>query len=313
MKHEAVLSTIPMSRGSGFKYELRGKPGDYWPESGTAYVVFYESTGAVIATLEGTVKPELLLFEAEPTEIEFIPHGAGFELFVTPDETGVPVMVRYGTVTRREVRFPDAPATDVSDTALLYVDDMQRTILGPRWRKVGGKAAIYDDWISLHPKRAIGPDFIFFDRAAVLWFAPLNLDSVTVNVNIVNAGAGKSTVVLASDYNMTSWLGVQFETGISNNKWHIVVGHSPQGDDYEIKASVDANSDNGNNALIKFNHAARQITAFRNNGTTPILTWTDEAESLPIGDGFRYTGFSWISSLAARGVCFYDWWAKDGV
>lgn len=313
MKYEAILSTIPLSRGSALKYELRGKPGDYWPRSGTAYVVFYESTGAVIATVEGTVNPESLLFEAEPAEVAFIPHGAGFELFVTPDETGVPVMVRYGTVTRREVRFPDAPATDISDTALLYADDMQRSIVGPRWRKIGGKCAIYDDWISLHPKRALGPDSVFFDRAAVLWFAPLNLDSVTVNVSMVNAGAGKSTVVLGSDYNMSSWVGVQFETGIVNNRWHVVVGHSPQGDDYEIKATVDAKSNNGDSALIKFNHSARQITAFRNNGATPILSWTDENESLPSGEGFRYTGFSWISSALARGVCFYDWWAKDGI
>jgi hypothetical protein len=315
VKNDAVLSTIPMSRGSGWVYELRGKPGDYWPESGQAYVIFYESTGGVITTLEGSLKPELLSFDYEATDVALVPHGAGFEIFVTPDSTGVPIMVRYGTVTRREVRFPDAPAVDLTDTALLYGDKFDRSFFGPRWITMAGQPNIAGGTAG-----TVNQLFTLNETAALLYWAPLNGDDMTINCKFANVGDGAAGMIFCSDASMTSYLGFVIEQSTflwsSAKTVHIVraytTGHGPLTNEHVV--SLASNTANNDNFVIKYNSQTDTVKVYKNNSDTALISWTDTTHSVPHGEGFRYLGMNfWTGALFSTGPRIDEWTAKDGI
>lgn len=309
MVTEPLLATVTLSRGSRWTYKLRGKPGDLYPAVGTAEAVFYDTAGGVAATIVGTVTPLLVLFEADPADVEEIPHGAGFEIFVTPDGEDRQ-MVRYGTAVRREVRFPDAPPTDTSETALLFTDNFQRTLLGPKWIIKYGKPKILQNTSPIPD--GLGPDGIFFASAATLFYAPLNGDDCTINVNVVNAGAGKTTIVLCSDQAMTSYLGVQIETGISNNKVHIVRGTAPL-TMVDVMTAVNSTTANNDNFAIKYNSLTDTISVYKNDSSTALIAWTDASHDVLHGAGYRYMGFNFQASLLQAGVEITSWHAQDGI
>lgn len=269
-------------------------------------MVFYESTGGVIKTLEGSLKPEMLSFEYEPAEVEGIPHGAGFELFVTPDDTGIPVMVRYGTVTRREVRFPDAPAIDVSDTALMYGDKFNRSFLGPRWIVKQGKPKITDGAVG-----AAQQLFNTQERAALLFFAPLNFDDCTINCTFKEAAGGSAAMVFCSDYNMSSYLAFMVEED-NTDKVHISRGTSPTSITH--LATVNSPVEGSQNYVIKFNSQANSVQVFKDSATTPLISWTDTTNLIPHGEGFRYLGMRfWTNAILSNGPRINEWSAKDGI
>lgn len=313
MKYEAVLSSISLSRGSGWHYELRGKPGDYWPDSGQVFIVFYESTGAVIATLDGTMTSRSLLFDYEPTDVALIPHGAGYEIFVTPDDTGVPIMVRYGVVTRREVTFPDAPAIDLSDTAMYYGDNFERKYLGPRWVVKYGKPQMSGGKISA-TQQALA---LNTEKAGLLYYAPLNGDDCTINVkfDIVNDGA--AAMIYCSDYNMTSYLGFAVEKGTTlwshTSKVHIIRGTGPG--DHDKVQSVTYNTTDSSNFVIKYNSQTKTSSVYVNDGSSPLIQWTETApNTVPHGEGYRYLGMHfWTGNLLSYGPRIDKWSGKDGI
>lgn len=315
MKFEATFTTVTLSRGSGWVWRLRGKPGDYWPDSGTATIIFYESTGAVIATLEGEMTKLLLSFEYEESAVELIPHGAGFELFVTPDDTGLPQLVRYGNVTRKEVRFPDAPAVDLSDTAMYYGDKFERGFLGPKWITKGGRPTLYNGTLG-----TVDQAFVTNERAAVLFYSPLNGDDCTINVKFANVGDGYAGMLFCADYSMSSFLGFFVKRGSflwsTSNTVHIVrayrVGDGPF--TFERMTNVSSSTSANDNFLIKFNSQTDTVNVYKNDSTTALTSWTDSDHTVPHGEGFRYLGCTFYTgAIFSTGPRIQEWSAKDGL
>lgn len=309
------MGTISMSRGSGWTYKLRGKPGDWWPESGETQVVFYDSTGGVIAEFDGELSPEALSFEFEPDDVAGVPHGSGFELFVTPDETGIPQLVRYGVVARREVLFPDAPATTITDSALYFGDEFKRTLLGPKWLPRKGKPQIYINSGDTPNGVAAAQQLLgTAENAAMLFYQPLNGDDLTMHVKFAAMGDGQATMCFCADYNMTSYLGIQVVKswlGLSN-KVRIVKGTGPM--DMTSVATVDSTATDSDTLLIKYNSLVDQVQVFKNNSTTALLSYTDSSHTVPHGGGFRYVGMNFeTGALFGTGPQICAWTAKDGL
>src|SRR5579872_109737 len=78
--------------------------GDSWPTGGSAsaYAIFTDTTGAVLANVAGTITATAVNFQGiAHTVVDPIPAGANCEVFIT-DTSGNPYKIRYGRVIRRE-------------------------------------------------------------------------------------------------------------------------------------------------------------------------------------------------------------------
>lgn len=121
--------------------------GDTWPTGGaaSAYAVFTDTTGAVLATITGEIAETAVLFQGIPhTQVDAVPAGANCEIFVT-DADGNPYKIRYGRVVRRQVNFPNAFSVQAALSALAFSDSFQRSALGNYWTPVVGSTQIFDN------------------------------------------------------------------------------------------------------------------------------------------------------------------------
>lgn len=311
LSKDSQMDTICLSLGGQLSipdWQLRGS----YATGTEAQIVIRDDAGAELARFDGTVTKVGISFLEEPDAVKDIPHGANFQLLVTvPGEE--PEAKRYGTVIRKEPRFPLAEVVQPEDVARIYKADFIGQYIGPMWKPMGGKGSLAihtHGLISNLP--SMGPNFALFSDAAARWLWPMNMDSVSINVKVLNVGAGKFTVAVCADYAMNTWLGIQFETGIVNNKVHIVTGTGPITAVYQDNAVANTTA-NGDVYTIKYNALSNTIACYKGTSLTPLIEWTDEDGVVPHGEGFRYTGLIWNTSLFTPGVEPTSWEAHDGV
>jgi hypothetical protein len=146
--------------------------------------------------------------------------------------------------------------------------------------------------------------------SAMRYFTALNTDNVSVNVNMLNNGAGSTIVVLCSDITMTSWLGVEFTE--PNNQINFVIGTSPT--TWQSEGSTISNAvSNNDNYTISYNNNTKTLAVYKNNSLTPLGTWVDTGGLVPHGPGFRYTGFVFNNPADSNGLQVSGWAAQDQV
>jgi hypothetical protein len=302
------IDTLNLSKGQSFVHNvLLGS--ETYPEGTSASIIIKDDSEIVLATWYGTVNGVRAYFSEDADDT--IPHGSKFDLFLYyPDGTNV--KHSYGRVVRNENRYPLLATSVVTNYALQFSDSFDRTYVGKYWipRSASNAVSIHDN--SGSTPNTLGPNNAFFTDAAVLWYAPLNTDSVTVSAAMVNIGYGKCTLIVASDYSMTSWVGVQFETGIANNKLWIVRGTGPT--TWAAQSGTTAVNNTlttGDTYVVKFNAVSKVISCFKNNSGTAAISGT--ATGLPTGAGYRYAGIVWNSSLFSPGAEPSSWSAKDGL
>lgn len=298
-KHTTFVQTVELGRGKTF------------PAGSAAFIVISNDEEIILGAWVGYISGSKASFEQTDFDsLNDIPHGAKFDLLVDyPD--GRVEKLAYGRVVRNENRFPLVPTEVTTNYALQFSDTFDREYVGKYWVPRSSSSAIEIHQNGSAPN-TLGPNFSLFSSAAALWYAPLNTDSVTLTVSMVNAGAGKCTVVLCSDYSMTSWLGIQFETGITNNKLWVVRGTGPT-TWTTLTASVTNTLLTGDNYVIKYNNQSRVISCYKNNSLAPAISWTDTNNLIPNGAGYRYVGIVWNSALFSVGAEPSSWSAKDGV
>ena len=279
-----------------------------WPENATAYIVFTNTAGSELATLEAeTVTPEFIGFHADPAEVDAIPAGANFEIFL--DTLDAPVKLRYGKVIRREVTFTDAPANQLSNIALKFADTFPTLGLRSNWKTVLGRPKVYD-----HPgttPNGVGPNNILFTTTAIRWDTPLNGDTVQVRVQLLNPGAGKTGIVVCADQRFTSGLVVMFESGLANNKLHLCTMSGPVALT-DLTAPITHTVTDLAEYLIGYSELTKTLTVHATTDlSTPLASWTDDTGAVPHGPGYRYLGANWQASLLSTGIQICGWLAKD--
>jgi hypothetical protein len=300
-------ATVVLTAGGMWTHELRPDVGTQWPE-GTTYTRFLDSAGGVIDQLDGVVTPQAITYSHPPDVTDPVPAGAGFETFLVTEDG--PYKIRYGRVIRKEVTFPDSPGVAKTQLALRFADNFQRSALGSKWIQVMGRTSIHNNPA---PKpNGVGNDFgLFFSASAIRYFQPFSGDSVKTAISLLNPGWGKTTAILCANQQLTSFLGVQFDTAANPDALRIVTGQGPTS--MTVQASVNAPLADYDRYMAFYDEQTDRLSVYKGDALTPVLTWTDETHSIPHGPGYRYLGFSWQADLLSTGPQLTNWIGQDDV
>lgn len=270
------------SPNSWKKYETTITP----LSSGDSVEGWYDHRDSVIRCYhEGS---EVAALPVSPTDI---PHG--------PGRRWVGVIMAADWWDAPGGNFADFEAWDVFLPGPVIRDTIDGPAVDPRWTVLDNGVAIHR-W-PLRPN-TLGPDNVFFSDAAVVWDEEIGTDSVRFVMNVLNRGAGKFTVALCSNASMTNWLGIQFETGLVNNKVHTCLGTGPT--DYTRPGeSVWQLTENGAVFTITFDLPSKTLSLFKGERLEkPIIQLVDSGDFVSHGVGHRHVGLVWEAAALSPGV-----------
>lgn len=272
---------LKLPNGNPASYVIDVDPDDYvelWHDEPNSVLRAYYNGSQVMAV---------------PVDRNDIPHGPGRRF------TGVVMGIDW--FLSPGVLFEDFSAWDVALPGPFLRDGFDGPDVSSDW-------TVLDNGVKIHRHffgpNTIGPDNVFWSDAAILHATQASQDSVKIVTRVFNHGAGKYTVVLCSNSTMTNWMGVQFETGVFNNKIHIVKGTGPT--DYTSTGETTwAASPSGTVFVITYNSATNKLAVSRTVskapvGSPPIVEWTPSGVAM--GPGNRSIGMVWETALLSPGV-----------
>lgn len=321
--YENRMSVVQLSRGADWNPRPQDPPyllADYahpWPDGGIAWAIFRDSSGGELLTVELDVTPGAIQPYAENNLVEPIPAGANFEIFL--EHAGGVDQIRHGKVIRKQAEFTNAPATQISNQALMFADTFPTLGLRSNWKAVDGRTKVHDNSAFSLPN-SVGPSFpALFSKSAIRWDTPLNGDSARVRVTVIDPSPisvqSKTTVILCADQRCTSFLAAQFQssTVTGNNKLRLVTGTGPYALTDRV-TPITHNVVNGDGYTIVYDDLTRKLFIYEGEETTPLLSWQDTLGVMPHGPGYRYLAMAFEASLTplGRGVQVTGWQAQDG-
>lgn len=288
------------------------------PSGSTARQEFRDSSGASVGEITGTVDGSYVWFERPYTDVTAVPNGAGFYCYVhlPTDAVGAEHMVRYGTVFRRQLSFPDSPATALQNLPRRYDDDFQRPAgaVGGRWAVLVGQPRIFDntEWFTGidHPN-SVGPQYDFFDRYYMRYYVPFASDSVTLSLSATKKGNGFTFVTLCTSSTASSFLYAGFDAGA--NKVELGYGTGPdigtwlgtrtvlQPQITPVNLTVPGNSGMGTYKL-RYDDVTKVLGLYNDDYTAEYASWADAGNIVPHGKGYRYFGIGGNSTIFDSGV-----------
>ncbi|OYN81790.1 DUF7264 domain-containing protein [Mycolicibacterium sphagni] len=306
-----TMMTLALSVGSRLDIPATRLRGIY-PPGTVAWLVIEDDAGAELAAFDGDVTATGISFSEDPEDVNDIPHGANFRLFVQRPNEAESVKA-YGTVVRAEPRYPlKTTVVSPEDAAKQYTANFQQASVGPKWKSMGGSGLAIHNWGVLGRPNTLGPNYTFNSAASARWLYEMNMDSITVVFRVWSLGAGKMNVLVCGDYALNSYVGIQFDTGPINNRVRVITGAGPLSWHHQ-GSSVNNTVGNGEYYTLKYFHPGKQIALYKGTNLTPLISWVDESNIVPHGEGFRYTGLSWNTSVLTPGVEPSEWEARDGV
>lgn len=312
------LDTLVLSEGQSWVAVFFPKAGNNFPTGTTCECTITDPAGGVIATwVASSITETRIDFMVSTGESDVIPHGSYYRVTAHYPAIGPrPALddnLSRGSVVRDDNPSPLA-APRSSNIALSFVDTMTGPGVDPNWVRVGGWGNLMiNDNSGLGLPNGMSANFALFDTAAARYRAQTNRDACKIEVETILGnfgGAGKTTVIVCSNQSMTSWVGWQFETGINNNKIHIVRGTGPTS--WAIEASVPNTFANLGRYTFIYDDLADRYLAYKGTDlSTPLVSWQDDGHSVPHGNGYRYPGLLFQSSLLSTGLQLSGWSAKD--
>jgi hypothetical protein len=315
------MSAVVLSRGASWNPRpdkppyLLAEVGHPWPTDADAYVVFTDSTGGELLTVDCTITPDVIQPFADIDDVAGIPAGTNFEIFL---ETSASTdKIRYGKVSRHEAPLSNAPATDISNQVLRFTDTFPTLGLRSNWKAVAGRARVHGN-AGLSLPNSVGPNFDgLFSNSAIRWDTPLNGDSAKIHVTVIDplpiVFQAKTTIILCADQRFTSFLGVQFESSSGTNHLRVGTGDSPFA--FTDRADpVVHDVINSDDYTIQYDELTKKLFIYQGEDLTPLLSWTDSMDVMPHGPGYTYLGMAFQASLTplGPGVQVTGWQATDG-
>lgn len=305
-----------LSKGAMFD-DYRPSIADDFPADSTCWITCYDSSGTPIATLDGTVTPKKLSWLLEAAVHDPVPNGAQYEMFIQIPGAESPYKYEYGSVIRREASFYTPPASSLEGESRLFIDTLGRSSLGRRWIPIVGGTAMHDLGSSQY---GMGPDVgLLFAQSAVRYFRPLGGDSFRAKFSVAStnsfigaAGTGKLQFIASMDTSMTTGMGFEIETGVSNKFLHTGLVTGPVDLAY-TGSPVASTTVTGDSFTVDYSDLLKVMRVFKGLDTDPIIEWEDTGSVLPHGPGFRHWGFAWDASLIATGPLLLSVEAQDYV
>ncbi|MBY0442815.1 MAG: hypothetical protein K2Q25_11895 [Mycobacteriaceae bacterium] len=322
------IAPLVLSRGSTWNpipWEppyLLADHGTLWPTGATAQAVFYDSSGGVLATVNGTVAPDKITFTASPAMMDTIPAGANYEIFLTV--SGAPYQIRYGKVIRKEAWFTQPPP-DIAATALTFQDTWPTTGLRSSWIPILGSTVVHNNSGASLPN-GVGSPYILVGQSAnaIRWFEPLATSSPKVKISMLDQhsflplGFAHCTVLLCADASLTSFLGVDFflnANALSQHQGQIrfcTANGAPNALVFQGNAITHLVQD-GNDYTISYDDATATLSVYQGANLTPLGSWQDYSRDVPQGPGYTYLGLAWQTSQLTNGLQVTTWQAMDSL
>ncbi|MEN4400021.1 hypothetical protein [Mycolicibacterium conceptionense] len=232
-----------------------------------------------------------------------LPHGSGFRYWGAAQ--GVDVFlgllnegVKFSSITARDYLPPAAPN---------HVDTFDSDTSLGNWTLLDSGVAINRH---LFAPNSIGPDNVAFTDAAILWGQQLASDGVKVTITAARYGAGKLTVPVCSNAAMTSWMGVQIESGLINNKVHVVRGTGPTDYSY-VGETAWRFTPTGEVLSIVYDDERDIIGCYPGHNLASPIVQAPAAGLAAHGAGNRWTGLMWETALLTPGVQPTRWEAYE--
>lgn len=335
---ELSLGSLVLSRGSVLTYSYVLPQGMTFPAGTSGELRVTDRAGGEYdnSPFAGTVSPDntQMNWSIPAVFLDHIPAGANFEVFVAFD--GKVQKVRYGRVVRKEVAYPLDPR-NVEVPPMLYEDDMQRSMPGPRWLIKGGRMSMqavtgvyggvnYPVGYAMAARNKTtdiwGNALSVFSESGAQWYAPLQSDKIEMSVGLADNNNGECTVCFASNYSMGKFLGVRFL-----NPWtfgEVISGaryqHQIQvvyGTAWDSVATVGSYINytfptTGSLFRIVYDGPGKSVTVYTPaSGTVPAMITSTASTAIQTGAGFRYMGFTSKGNYQYTGPRLYYWKAKD--
>jgi hypothetical protein len=314
MPQAPALRDLVITADGVLSLDYKSNNGEDWPEDTTSVINITDRAGAPLASLEGDIVGNKIKYRVLPADLADIEAGANYDWIVTlPDDDygDLPWKIRLGRVVRKENIYPLNPLNVSTYQALEFSGSYPSTQSLKEYVLRHGKIKILDNSGSL--PNGLGPNFpLLWQNAACLYYHPFNGDSIRWNVTIVT-GTGRTRFALCSNYEMTNYLAVEFDTtpgGTGNDKIAIGTGTGPI--DITIQTEYATNTfENLQNYTFEYNSLTNVLAVYKGNDLTPILEWEDETNIVQHGEGHRYFGFAWRGSLLDDGVQPTAWIIRD--
>lgn len=191
-------------------------------------------------------------------------------------------------------------------------DDFQRTALGWRWIAVGGSLPAIHNNGDGKPRGAAAYAGLGSARAAMHWYAPLAGLNVDCGVSLYfppfTPGVGVTNVLVCADQQLTSYIGVQFDASLAQEKVTVRLCHGNGGPYAESMTSHEQSVievGEFENFRIVYSETTKSVNVF--HGTAEPLVWSDDDGVVPHGIGYTYTGFSWQGDALTTGPQVIGW------
>lgn len=298
-RHRDELGTLVLTQGT-LNIDYPNRLGGNFPKGVMSRMLITDSDGALLDEWDGWVRGDIINYTVEFEEHQYIPVGAQYALFVTWKD-GHEYQWEHGYVTREQVQWPNTAARQPENVPLAF-SYIPGSAVGSRWQKKGGTGGlkVWDNSLFSLP-RGLGINNVFNVNAAAIWDTPLATPSAKIVVNTLNAGPGKSSIGFWSDVNMTSYVAVQFETGI-NNRLHIMHGTGPV-TMTDLVTPVNNAVGNSDTYPIIFDPASKTVAIYKGSSLSPVLA-CPIPDSIPMGQGYTYVPVNFLASLVTPGTEF---------
>jgi hypothetical protein len=286
----------------------------------TARIMFLVSDGSQVGEdLAGELDGKHISFRHPYASVEEVPNGALFYIYLhlAGEDAEDEDMAFYGTVFRRQHVFPDSPAISSSTVVRSFEDTFQRPAgaVGGRWKVLVGRPRIFDntEWFGLgedHPN-TVGTNWDLFSSFYMYYYQPFNDDSVALSLSATKKGGGKTLITLCGNSSATSYLYVGFDaladtvelgygTGPNIGPWLAPTGVlEPQ----ITPVALEVPGDDGLGTYkVRYDDVTKTLGIYSADLTTTIAEWTDEADVVPHGKGYRYFGMAGNSGILDSGI-----------